>query len=205
MDCVMYGRLPLRNLRNKVFHVARPRSSTGCSNRLHHAAPVTIFCSKRRQDTRCGQPKTSYGADGESGQRRVLRQTRTEAARRSCQDIDHALHARHLPNGNIEAGVHIADVSNFVLPDTPVETKAASRETTVYLVDKRAGLPAIWELTPDADIMNVRFAKSDIASKAAFTYEEAQIRKDDPHLQDESTTGIPLLNSLAIKLRLQAL
>ena len=36
------------------------------------------------------------------------------------------------------------------------------------------------ELTPDADIINVRFSKSVIASKSAFTYEEAQIRKDDP-------------------------
>ena len=35
-------------------------------------------------------------------------------------------------------------------------------------------------MTPDADITNVRFTKSVIASKAAFTYEEAQIRKDDP-------------------------
>ncbi|KAF4596181.1 exosome catalytic subunit dis3 [Pleurotus pulmonarius] len=139
-----------------------------------------------------------------------------------CQDIDDALHARHLPNGNIEAGVHIADVSNFVLPDTPMDTEAASRGTTVYLVDKRVDMlpallgtnlcslrphverlafSAIWELTPDADIVNVRFAKSVIASKAAFTYEEAQIRKDDPHLQDELTTGIRLLNSLAIKLK----
>ena len=37
----------------------------------------------------------------------------------------------------------------------------------------------VQELTPDADIVNVRFTKSVIASKAAFTYEEAQIRKDD--------------------------
>ena len=36
------------------------------------------------------------------------------------------------------------------------------------------------ELTPEAEIVNVRFTKSVIASKAAFTYEEAQIRKDDP-------------------------
>ena len=35
-------------------------------------------------------------------------------------------------------------------------------------------------MTPDAEITNVRFTKSVIASKAAFTYEEAQIRKDDP-------------------------
>ena len=36
------------------------------------------------------------------------------------------------------------------------------------------------ELTPEAEIVNVDFKKSIIASKAAFTYEEAQIRKDDP-------------------------
>lgn len=39
---------------------------------------------------------------------------------------------------------------------------------------------AAQELNSEADIVNVRFTKSVIASKAAFTYEEAQIRKDDP-------------------------
>ena len=37
-------------------------------------------------------------------------------------------------------------------------------------------------MTPDAGIVNVRFTKSVIASKAAFTYEEAQARKDDPYV-----------------------
>lgn len=36
------------------------------------------------------------------------------------------------------------------------------------------------ELNTEAEILNVRFTKSVIASKSAFTYEEAQIRKDDP-------------------------
>lgn len=139
-----------------------------------------------------------------------------------CQDIDDALHARPLPNGNIEAGVHIADVSRFVHPDTPMDSEAAARGTTVYLVDKRIDmLPAllgtnlcslrpfverlafsvIWEMTPEAEIVNVRFTKSVIASKQAFTYEEAQIRKDDPNQNDELTKSIRLLNSLAIKLK----
>ncbi|GBE86825.1 Exosome complex exonuclease dis3 [Sparassis crispa] len=139
-----------------------------------------------------------------------------------CQDIDDALHARLLSNGNIEAGVHIADVSHFVHPDTPMDNEAAARGTTVYLVDKRIDmLPAllgtnlcslrpnverlafsvIWELSPDAQIVNVRFTKSVIASKSAFTYEEAQIRKDDPNLQDELTKSIRLLNELARKLK----
>ncbi|KZT00885.1 RNB-domain-containing protein [Laetiporus sulphureus 93-53] len=140
----------------------------------------------------------------------------------ACQDIDDALHARPLPNGNIEAGVHIADVSHFVLPDNPMDHEAAARGTTVYLVDKRIDmLPAllgtnlcslrphverlafsvIWELTPEAEIVNVRFKKSVIASKSAFTYKEAQTRKDDPKLNDDLTRSIRLLNSLARKLK----
>ncbi|TFK29229.1 mitotic control protein dis3 [Coprinopsis marcescibilis] len=139
-----------------------------------------------------------------------------------CQDIDDALHARPLPNGNIEAGVHIADVSHFVYADTAMDHEAASRGTTVYLVDKRIDMlpallgtnlcslrpfverlafSAIWELSPDADIVNVRFTKSVIASKAAFTYEEAQVRKDDPNQNDDITASIRLLNSLAGKLK----
>lgn len=117
-----------------------------------------------------------------------------------CQDIDDALHARKLPNGNIEAGVHIADVSHFVHADNPMDSEAAARGTTVYLVDKRIDmLPAllgtnlcslrpyverlafsvIWELTPEGKIVDVRFTKSVISSKEAFTYAAAQQRKDD--------------------------
>ncbi|ORY27766.1 hypothetical protein BCR39DRAFT_589039 [Naematelia encephala] len=139
-----------------------------------------------------------------------------------CQDIDDALHARKLPTGNIEAGVHIADVSHFVLPDNPMDSEAASRGTTVYLVDKRIDmLPAllgtnlcslrpfverlafsvIWELNSEAEIVRVRFVKSVIASKEAFTYEAAQLRKDDPSLSDPLTESIRLLNDMAIKLK----
>lgn len=117
-----------------------------------------------------------------------------------CQDIDDALHAKRLPNGNIEAGVHIADVSHFVHPDNPMDAEAASRGTTVYMVDKRIDmLPSllgtnlcslrpyverlafsvIWEIDQDSNIVSTRFTKSVIASKEAFTYEAAQIRKDN--------------------------
>ena len=140
----------------------------------------------------------------------------------NCQDIDDALHAKKLPNGNIEAGVHIADVSYFVKPNTPMDAEAASRSTTVYLVDKRIDmLPSllgtnlcslrphverlafsvIWELTTEGDIVNMRFHKSVIASKEAFTYEDAQNRKDNPKLTDPITESIRLLNQVAIKLK----
>ncbi|GAA5903546.1 hypothetical protein JCM8208_003621 [Rhodotorula glutinis] len=139
-----------------------------------------------------------------------------------CQDIDDALHAKRLPNGNVQAGVHIADVSHFVHPDNPMDAEAASRGTTVYLVDKRIDMlphllgtnlcslrpyverlafSVIWEMDEDANIVDVKFTKSVIASKEAFTYEAAQRRKDDKSLKDPLTEGIRMLNSIALKLK----
>lgn len=57
-----------------------------------------------------------------------------------CKDIDDALHSRQLPNGNVELGVHIADVSHFVRPDSAIDKEAAFRSTTVYLVDRRTDM-----------------------------------------------------------------
>jgi DIS3-like exonuclease 2 len=46
------------------------------------------------------------------------------------------LHITALPNGLVEIGVHIADVSFFVQPNHPVDAEAQRRATTVYLVDR---------------------------------------------------------------------
>ncbi|KAG0293599.1 exosome catalytic subunit dis3 [Linnemannia gamsii] len=139
-----------------------------------------------------------------------------------CTDIDDALHVVPLANGNYQVGVHIADVTHFVKPGNVMDQEAASRGTTVYLVDKRIDmLPSllgtnlcslrsnverlafscIWELNKDAEIVNVRFTKSVIASKASLTYEEAQNRIDDASMQDDVTSGIRILNMLAKKLK----
>ncbi|CAD0107186.1 unnamed protein product, partial [Aureobasidium uvarum] len=139
-----------------------------------------------------------------------------------CVDIDDALHARTLPNGNIEVGVHIADVSNFVKPNNAMDQEASLRGTTVYLVDKRIDMlpmllgtdlcslkpyverfafSVIWELTPDADIVRADYTKSVIKSREAFTYEQAQIRVDDQSQQDDLTNGIRMLMMLSKKLK----
>jgi exosome complex exonuclease DIS3/RRP44 len=139
-----------------------------------------------------------------------------------CTDIDDALHVRPLPNGNYEVGVHIADVTYFVKPGTPMDKEAASRGTSVYLVDKRIDmLPSllgtnlcslrsnverlafscVWEMNENAEIINVDFCKSVIKSKFSFTYEEAQSRIDDERMQDEVTKGIRVLNKFAKILR----
>ena len=54
-----------------------------------------------------------------------------------CTDIDDALHARLLPGGLVEVGVHIADVTYFVPAGSALDKEAAARATTVYLVDRR--------------------------------------------------------------------
>ncbi|KIE01925.1 mitotic control protein dis3, partial [Metarhizium majus ARSEF 297] len=139
-----------------------------------------------------------------------------------CQDIDDALHARKLPNGNIEVGVHIADVSHFVKPANAMDTEASIRGTTVYLVDKRIDMlppllgtdlcslkpyveryafSVLWELNDNADIVSVRFTKSVIKSREAFSYEQAQLRIDDTSQQDDLTNGMRMLLKLSKKLK----
>ncbi|XDG10370.1 hypothetical protein ABKA04_009985 [Annulohypoxylon sp. FPYF3050] len=139
-----------------------------------------------------------------------------------CQDIDDALHARPLPNGNFEVGVHIADVSHFVKPSNAMDMEASIRGTTVYLVDKRIDMlpmllgtdlcslkpyveryafSVIWEVNQSADIVNVRFTKSVIKSREAFSYEQAQLRIDDASQQDDLTQGMRTLLMLSKKLK----
>lgn len=54
----------------------------------------------------------------------------------TAKDLDDALHVKELPDGRVEIGVHIADVSFFIEPETAVDKEAAKRATTVYLVDR---------------------------------------------------------------------
>ena len=44
-----------------------------------------------------------------------------------CKDIDDALHVRALPGGTLELGVHIADVTTFLKPETAMDDEAAIR------------------------------------------------------------------------------
>ena len=61
-----------------------------------------------------------------------------------CQDIDDSMHAYKLPNGDVEVGVHIADVTHFVPHASALDREAQTRGTTFYLVDRRFDmLPSI--------------------------------------------------------------
>ena len=54
----------------------------------------------------------------------------------TAKDLDDALHVTQLPDGRIELGVHIADVSYYVKPGNALDLEASMRATTVYLVQK---------------------------------------------------------------------
>ncbi|KAL2522031.1 ribonuclease II family protein [Forsythia ovata] len=139
-----------------------------------------------------------------------------------CKDIDDALHCTTLPNGNFEVGVHIADVTNFVHPGTPLDDEAAQRGTSVYLVDRRIDMlpkpltedicslradverlafSVIWEMTSEAEIISTRYTKTIIKSYAALSYVEAQARMDDSRLMDHLTRDLRNMNALAKVMR----
>ena len=112
-----------------------------------------------------------------------------------AKDFDDALSFRKLDNGNYEVGVHIADVSYYVKPGTPVDAEAQTRGTSVYLVDRTVPMlpeklsnklcslrpneekltfSAVFEVTPLAKVINPWFGRTHIISDYRFSYELAQ-------------------------------
>jgi len=112
-----------------------------------------------------------------------------------AKDFDDALSVRTLPNGNIEVGVHIADVSHYVIDGEPLDTEAQERGTSVYLVDRvipmlpevlsndlcslrpnedRLAFSAIFEMTKDAVVTKAWYGQTVINSDKRFSYEDAQ-------------------------------
>ncbi|MCE9613307.1 MAG: ribonuclease R [Lentisphaerae bacterium] len=111
-----------------------------------------------------------------------------------ARDFDDALSLESKGNGEVELGVHIADVCHFVRPDSRLDQEAALRGNSVYLPDMVLPmLPeqlsnGICSLRPNEDrlafsvfmtinaaghVTHSRFAKAIIRSQARLTYEQA--------------------------------
>lgn len=140
-----------------------------------------------------------------------------------CKDIDDALHCYWMPNGNFNVGVHIADVTHFVKPDSELDWEAARRCTTVYLVDRRTDMlpglltenlcslrddgpwlafSVIWEIDSKTyKVVKTEYCKSVIKSKASLTYRKAQDIHDDSKDNSELALGIWGLMQIAWVLR----
>lgn len=112
-----------------------------------------------------------------------------------AKDFDDAISFRKLDNGNVEVGVHIADVSHYVKQGTALDKEAFERGTSVYLVDRvipmlperlsnglcslrpnedKLCFSAVFELDQEANVVEQWFGKTIIHSDTRFSYEDAQ-------------------------------
>ena len=128
-----------------------------------------------------------------------------------AKDFDDALSFKRLKNGHIELGVHIADVSHYVRPYTPMDVEALKRSNSVYLADRvvpmlpeqlsnlacslrpnedKYTFSAVFEIDDDGKVHNEWFGKTAIHSNRRFAYEEAQeiIEGKDGDYQEEIRT-----------------
>ena len=112
-----------------------------------------------------------------------------------AKDFDDALSYRVLKNGNVEVGVHIADVSHYIQPNSELDKEAYLRGNSIYLVDRvvpmlpeklsnklcslrpnedKLTFSALFEIDNKCQILNQWFGKTVIHSDYRFTYEQAQ-------------------------------
>ncbi len=112
-----------------------------------------------------------------------------------AKDFDDAVSYKVLPNGHLEIGIHIADVSYYVRPQSVLDKEAYARATSVYLVDRTIPMlpealsnnlcslrpdedklcfSAIFEMDAAGKVYSQWFGRSVICSAFRFAYEEAQ-------------------------------
>ena len=112
-----------------------------------------------------------------------------------AKDFDDALSFMRLPNGNVEIGIHIADVSHYVREGEPIDKEAQERGTSIYLVDRvipmlpevlsndlcslrpnedRLAFSAVFEMNSQAGIVDEWYGQTIIHSNRRFSYEDAQ-------------------------------
>ncbi|GJQ73411.1 hypothetical protein Trydic_g13775 [Trypoxylus dichotomus] len=124
----------------------------------------------------------------------------------TAKDLDDAVSCKTLPNGNLEVGVHISDVSFYLKEDTELDTIVSKKGTTIYLVDKVFHmLPAelcshcsllpgkdsltfsvFFEMTEDGEVLNHRFGRTIINSCSQLAYEHVQEMIDYRHTFDQA-------------------
>lgn len=139
---------------------------------------------------------------------------------KDAKDFDDALSIRQIDDKRWEVGVHIADVTHYVTPDSIIESEAQKRATSIYLVDRTIPMlperlcnficslrpdeekltySVIFTLNADAEVEDWRLVHAIIKSNRRFAYEEVQeiLEGSDGDYAEELRT----LDSLAKKLR----
>lgn len=137
-----------------------------------------------------------------------------------AKDFDDAISLEKLDNGNYEIGIHIADVTHYVLPKTGLEKEAYDRATSVYLVDRtipmlperlsngvcslrpnedKCTFSAVFEIDENGKVHKEWFGRTLIHSDRRFSYEEAQERIESK--EGDLAEEINILNGIAYKLK----
>jgi len=112
-----------------------------------------------------------------------------------AKDFDDALSFNKLPNGNMEVGIHIADVTHYVRTGSLIDKVAQERATSVYLVDRTIPMlperlsnhicslnpledkltySAVFELDSKGNVVSEWFGRTVIRSDRRFSYSGAQ-------------------------------
>ena len=140
-----------------------------------------------------------------------------------AKDHDDALSVSILGPGRWEVGIHIADVSSFVEPGSPVDLEALERGTSVYMVDRvipmlphalssdvcslrpdedRAAVSVFATLDDEGELVSVRFEKTMIRSRHKLAYEHAQEVLDGQRsVSAEADAALHALAALARRMR----
>ncbi len=137
-----------------------------------------------------------------------------------AKDLDDALSFMKLEEDIYEVGVHIADVTHYVNPNSIIEEEAVKRATSIYLVDRvipmlpeilsnnvcslnpntdKLCYSVIFNLTENGKILKSRLAKTIINSDHRFSYEEAQKIIEEGH--GIHSEAILTLNKMARAIR----
>ena len=139
-----------------------------------------------------------------------------------AKDFDDAISVNIINDNIIEIGVHIADVSHYIIPGSKLDEESFNRSTSVYLVDRcvpmlperlsngicslkpnedRLTFSVIFTINKMGDVLNTWHGKTIIHSDRKYSYEEAQeiIEGVDGDFHKE----IRLLNDISKKLRVK--
>jgi ribonuclease R len=135
-----------------------------------------------------------------------------------AKDFDDSIHVLRKDNGNYEVGVHIADVSHYVAPESVLDEEAIERGTSTYLVDRtipmlpeklsnkvcslrpeedKLAFSVLMEVDAHGDVVDYDIQETVIHSKARLTYEKAQDYIEGGYPDDPMAPHVVRANRLA--------
>ena len=134
-----------------------------------------------------------------------------------AKDLDDAVHAKVLDNGNIELGVHIADVSHYVPAGSIIDQEAYRRGTSVYLVDRvipmlpvelsngicslqakedRYAMSCIMEVSPQGKVLRYSIKPSIIHITRRCSYKEIYLALEENIIPDDLAPLMAMVRTL---------